>query len=102
MHRPFGVKSIVAIPFFALLLSLIAGPGAAEVRKRTVNVYNWSDYVAPTVIDEFTKETGITVRYDTFDSNDTLETKLLAGRSGYRSEERRVGKECRSRWSPYH
>jgi putrescine transport system substrate-binding protein len=83
MHRPFGVKSIVAIPFFALLLSLIAAPGAAEVRKRTVNVYNWSDYVAPTVIDEFTKETGITVRYDTFDSNDTLETKLLAGRSGY-------------------
>ncbi len=35
------------------------------------------------MLDEFTKETGITVRYDTFDSNDTLEAKLLAGQSGY-------------------
>jgi putrescine transport system substrate-binding protein len=37
----------------------------------------------PSLVDQFTSETGITVRYDTFDSNDTLETKLLAGRSGY-------------------
>src|SRR3979409_1560473 len=78
MHPP-----TVAISLIVISLSLIAAPGTAEVRKRTVNVYNWSDYVAPTVIDEFTKETGIAVRYDTFDSNDTLETKLLAGRSGY-------------------
>jgi putrescine transport system substrate-binding protein len=48
-----------------------------------VNVYNWSDYVHPQVIADFTKETGINVRYDTFDSNDMLETKLLAGKSGY-------------------
>jgi putrescine transport system substrate-binding protein len=54
-----------------------AGPAAV------VNVYNWSDYIDPTVIDEFTKNSSITVRYDTFDSNDTLETKLLAGKSGY-------------------
>jgi len=78
MHR-----STVAISLIVISLSWIAAPGTAEVRKRIVNVYNWSDYVAPTVIDEFTKETGIAVRYDTFDSNDTLETKLLAGRSGY-------------------
>jgi putrescine transport system substrate-binding protein len=51
--------------------------------ERIVNVYNWTDYVAPKIIEEFTKETGIKVRYDTFDSNDTLETKLLAGKSGY-------------------
>src|SRR5258708_23040826 len=51
--------------------------------ERVVNVYNWSDYIEPTVIEGFTKETGIKVRYDTFDSNDTLETKLLAGKSGY-------------------
>ncbi len=48
-----------------------------------VNFYNWSDYVDPTVFDAFSKESGITVRYDTFDSNDTLEAKLLAGKSGY-------------------
>ena len=51
--------------------------------ERVVNFYNWSDYIDPTVLDDFTKETGIKVRYDTFDSNDTLEAKLLAGKSGY-------------------
>ncbi len=51
--------------------------------EQVVNFYNWSDYIDPTVLDDFTKETGIKVRYDTFDSNDTLEAKLLAGKSGY-------------------
>ncbi len=52
-------------------------------QSRVLNVYNWSDYIEPTVLEAFTKETGIKVRYDTFDSNDTLEAKLLAGKSGY-------------------
>jgi len=60
-----------------------AAADAQGTRERVVNVYNWSDYVAPGVLDDFTRETGIKVRYDTFDSNDTLEAKLLAGRSGY-------------------
>jgi putrescine transport system substrate-binding protein len=60
-----------------------AGAEGSAQPERIVNVYNWSDYVEPTVLDAFTKETGIRVRYDTFDSNDTLETKLLAGKSGY-------------------
>ena len=55
----------------------------AQPQEPIVNVYNWSDYIAPTVIEDFTRQTGIKVRYDTFDSNDTLETKLLAGKSGY-------------------
>ena len=59
----------------------LAAPIAAQTR--VVNVYNWSDYVEPTVIEAFTRETGIKVRYDTFDANETLETKLLAGKSGY-------------------
>jgi putrescine transport system substrate-binding protein len=66
------------------VLTLIAAASAqAQPRDRTVNVYNWSDYVEPTVIERFTKETGIKVKYDTFDANETLETKLLAGKSGY-------------------
>jgi putrescine transport system substrate-binding protein len=65
----------------ALALSLIAGLAAAE--QRVANVYNWSDYIDPQVLTDFTKETGIRVQYDTFDSNETLETKLLAGKSGY-------------------
>ena len=67
----------------AAVAMLVAQPDAPAQRERFVNVYNWSDYVEPGVLDAFTRETGIRVRYDTFDSNDTLETKLLAGKSGY-------------------
>ena len=55
----------------------------ARPKERVVNYYNWSDYQDPTILDAFTKQTGIKVRFDTFDSNDTLEAKLLAGSSGY-------------------
>jgi len=58
-------------------------PTPALPAQRVINYYNWSDYQDPTVLGSFTKETGIAVRYDTFDSNDTLEAKLLAGQSGY-------------------
>ena len=57
--------------------------GAAWAQERVVNVYNWSDYIDESIIEEFTKETGIKVVYDVFDSNEILETKLLAGGSGY-------------------
>jgi putrescine transport system substrate-binding protein len=66
----------------ALGLALLATAAPAQT-ERVVNVYNWSDYIDPAVIEAFTKETGIKVRYDTFDANETLETKLLAGKSGY-------------------
>ena len=56
---------------------------AAQAQERVVNVYNWSDYIDQSIIDDFTKETGIKVVYDVFDSNEILETKLLAGGSGY-------------------
>ena len=62
-------------------LALAAGPTLAQ--ERTVNFYNWSNYIAPGVLEDFTKETGIKVVYDTFDANETLETRLLAGKSGY-------------------
>src|SRR5215471_11384872 len=79
MHRAICFAFVTA----AALGATIA-PASAEAKKeRVVNVYNWSDYIGPTVIADFTKQTGIKVRYDTFDSNDTLETKLLAGKSGY-------------------
>ncbi|MGE5535393.1 MAG: polyamine ABC transporter substrate-binding protein [Acidobacteriota bacterium] len=57
--------------------------GAQSKPERVVNVYNWSDYIDPETLVAFTKQTGIRVQYDTFDSNETLETKLLAGKSGY-------------------
>jgi putrescine transport system substrate-binding protein len=65
----------------AFLLVLLAP--TAKAADRTINFYNWSNYIAPGVLDDFTRETGIKVVYDTFDANETLETRLLAGKSGY-------------------
>ncbi len=67
----------------AILIAAVLLPGAASAEERTVNFYNWSNYIAPGVLEDFTKETGIKVVYDTFDANETLETRLLAGKSGY-------------------
>ena len=75
MHRPICLALLAS--------SLAMAPAAAQKTERIVNIYNWSDYIDPAVIEAFTKETGIKVRYDTFDANETLETKLLAGKSGY-------------------
>ena len=60
------------------------GPARAQTTpERVINIYNWSDYIDPRMLDAFTRETGIRVVYDTYDNNEILETKLLAGRSGY-------------------
>ena len=56
---------------------------AAIAEEKIVKVYNWSDYIDPKILEDFTKETGIKVVYDVFDSNEVLETKLLAGKTGY-------------------
>ena len=65
------------------LLALAAGLSPAAAQDKVVNVYNWSDYIDESVLEDFEKETGIKVRYDVFDSNELLETKMLAGGSGY-------------------
>jgi putrescine transport system substrate-binding protein len=75
-----GVQIRFAVAI-AVVLALFAPPAMAQ--QRTVNFYNWSNYVAPGVLEDFTRETGIKVVYDTFDANETLETRLLAGKSGY-------------------
>src|SRR5579871_2899066 len=67
----------------ALALAFVVLALPARAQERTVNFYNWSNYIAPGVLEDFTKETGIKVVYDTFDANETLETRLLAGKSGY-------------------
>lgn len=68
-----------------IVLSILLGAPVSQVQAqdRVVNLYNWSNYMAPGVLEDFTKETGIKVVYDTFDANETLETRLLAGKSGY-------------------
>lgn len=75
VRKFFALSAATAV---AAILSM-----SASAQERVVNVYNWSDYIDESVIEEFTKETGIKVVYDVFDSNEILETKLLAGGSGY-------------------
>lgn len=57
-----------------------AQPGA---EPKELNVYNWADYIGEHTIENFEKETGIKVRYDTYDGNETLEAKLMTGNTGY-------------------
>jgi putrescine transport system substrate-binding protein len=59
------------------------GPAGSAAEEKVLNVYNWSDYIAPEVVPNFEKEYGIKVHYDVFDSNEVLQTKLLAGQTGY-------------------
>ena len=66
----------------AALLGFLAAT-CAFAQDRVVHVYNWTDYVDPKVLERFTAETGIKVVYDTYDTNEIVETKLLAGKSGY-------------------
>jgi putrescine transport system substrate-binding protein len=71
-------------PIIAVLAALAcAWSAGAPAAERVVNFFNWSDYIEPSVLTDFTAATAIRVQYDTFDSNDILETKLLAGKSGY-------------------
>ena len=68
------------------ILAVVTSAGfvaAASAQDKTVNVYNWSDYVDQDVLTEFTEETGIGIVYDVYDNNEIVETKLLAGGSGY-------------------
>ncbi len=63
----------------AATLALVASAAAAE----EVRVYNWSDYIDEELLTKFEEETGLDLIYDVFDSNEVLETKMLAGGSGY-------------------
>src|SRR6266699_3319507 len=81
MMRDWSRTQIGCVAAMAAVLALLSPP--AQAGERIVNFYNWSNYMAPGVIEDFTRETGIKVVYDTFDANETLETRLLAGKSGY-------------------
>jgi len=71
---------------FLLLLAaaLLLSPGSVAAQGQPVlNVYNWTDYIDPAAVQRFERESGVRVRYDVYDSLETLEGKLSAGRSGY-------------------
>jgi putrescine transport system substrate-binding protein len=71
----------------AAFLSACSGRGpagkAAAAEEPVLHIYNWDDYIAPDTVAQFERATGIRVVYDLFDSNETLESKLMVGDSGY-------------------
>ncbi|MET0169484.1 MAG: polyamine ABC transporter substrate-binding protein [Aliihoeflea sp.] len=67
----------------ALSSALVLTTAPLSAQDRVVNVFNWSDYIDASILEDFTEQTGIRVVYDVYDSNEILETRLLAGSSGY-------------------
>jgi putrescine transport system substrate-binding protein len=72
---------ITGLIWASLLTGAATAAGAPE--EKILNIYNWSDYIAEDTVRNFEKETGIKVRYDTFDNNEILHAKLVAGKTGY-------------------
>lgn len=66
-----------------IAMSVIVAAATGAAHAETLNVYNWSDYIAEDTIAKFTEATGIEVNYDVYDGNEVLEAKMLAGNSGY-------------------
>ncbi len=60
-----------------------AAPVAVNTEEKVLNIYNWPDYVPEGMMAAFEKETGIKVNYDTFETNEALHAKLVAGNTGY-------------------
>jgi len=80
------MKNTPLLVALCLVLTACGGKNDDAAKKsadNTVNVYNWSDYIAEDTIANFEKATGIKVVYDVYDGNEMLEAKLLPGASGY-------------------
>jgi putrescine transport system substrate-binding protein len=77
------MKKTAWVPGIFVALCMALSSSLAIGAQDTLHIYNWSDYIAEDTIASFEKQTGIKVTYDVYDSNEILEAKLLAGRSGY-------------------
>ncbi|HEX3494244.1 MAG TPA: polyamine ABC transporter substrate-binding protein [Methylocella sp.] len=74
-------NSLAALWLFGLCLCGQLLPAFGQ--EKTVSVYGWGDYIDPKVIEDFTKETGIKVTYDAYDSNEAFEARFLSGKAGF-------------------
>ena len=81
-HRSFR-SLLKPLAVAALAVAGLVGQAAHADEEKVLNIYNWSNYIAPDTIANFEKETGIKVRYDVFDNNEIVHAKLVAGKSGY-------------------
>jgi putrescine transport system substrate-binding protein len=86
------LRSVPPAACLVVLCSLLActllacsrhGGNSTSEGEKTLNIYSWMDYIAPDTVANFEKETGIKVRYDVYDNNEILETKLLTGHTNY-------------------
>lgn len=68
-----AASALVAMPYIR----------RARAEDAVLNVYNWADYIGETTIDDFQKESGIAVTYDTYSSAEEMQAKMLAGSTGY-------------------
>ncbi len=78
-----NLKSKLLLSRFSISILAIACSTGVMAEQQVLNVYNWSDYIDPVVLENFQKETGIKLNYDVYDSNEVLEAKLMTGASGY-------------------
>ena len=76
------MKKLLALTLAAVLASSFLLTGCAK-EKKEVNVYNWGEYIDESIFADFEKETGITVNYTTFSSNETMYSVLKTGGSNY-------------------
>ena len=79
----FWVKRLMVAVAAAASLAVAGCGKAPSDEPKVLHLYNWSDYIDPKILTDFTAETGIKVVYDTYDSNEILETKVLQGQTGY-------------------
>jgi len=63
--------------------SSVAAAVPANAEEKVLNIYNWPDYITQDMVANFEKESGIKVNYQTFENNEALQAKLIAGNSGY-------------------
>jgi putrescine transport system substrate-binding protein len=82
LRRP-PVAALISLLCGALAGAVALAAPAANDEPKVLNIYNWSDYIAPDTLANFEKETGIKVRYDNYDNNEILHAKLVAGKTGY-------------------
>lgn len=83
MFTVHGYQTRICMVLATCITFLIAAGNVSAEDEKVVNVFNWSEYIGENTVKKFQDETGIKVRYDTFDSNETLLAKMVAGRTGY-------------------
>jgi putrescine transport system substrate-binding protein len=77
------VVALLAAPLLGACGSGVTGPRAAAAEPKQLHIYNWADYIGKDTIADFEAATGIKVIYDTYDADETLEAKMMAGDAGY-------------------